>query len=274
MSSQPLPPKKVVALAILEQSKVRLHLDPRADGVVVPLQFKRQPQLLLDIGLNLPVPIPDLYLDDDKITCTLSFGGRPFYCILPWPSIFAMVGDDGRGMVWPDSLPPEVVAAQSMPKEAKPKLTAVPPPPPSEARVEKEEKKPAAKKAVASKKASPAKMPGAKKAKAAPAKKNAAVKSVKKTAKKEKPKAAPKKAAKKVAKKAAKPSAPKPVKPVNHGSKKSVADTLPEAPVVHLPKSAGASKREEPPRAAQGKKPVTTAGRPKRELPPYLRVVK
>lgn len=271
-----MPPKKVVALAILEQSKVRLHLDPRADGVVVPLQFKRQPQLLLDIGLNLPVPIPDLYLDDDKITCTLSFGGRPFYCILPWPSIFAMVGDDGRGMVWPESLPPEVVAAQSMPKEAKPKLAAVPPPPPSEAKVEKEEKKPAAKKA------SPAKMPGAKKTspapakktKPAPAKKKAAVKSVKKTAKKEKPKAAPKKAAKKVAKKAAKPSAPKPVKPVTNGLKKIAVDASPEAPVVHLPKSAGSSKREEAPRAAQGKKPVTTAGRPKRELPPYLRVVK
>jgi stringent starvation protein B len=109
--SQPLPPKKEVALALLERSRVHVHLDPRKDGVIVPAGFRKQAQLVLEIGLNMPVPIPDLRLDDDGMTCTLSFNRTPFYCIVPWPSVFAMVGDDGRGMVWPDDVPPEIAAA-------------------------------------------------------------------------------------------------------------------------------------------------------------------
>jgi stringent starvation protein B len=104
----PLPPKKEVALALLERSSVHVHLDPRALGVVVPPWFKRQPQLILQIGLNMPVPIPDLRLDEDGMSCTLSFQRSPFYCVVPWPSVFAMVGEDGRGMVWPDDVPPEI----------------------------------------------------------------------------------------------------------------------------------------------------------------------
>jgi stringent starvation protein B len=140
-SQQPLPPKKEVALALLERSSVHLHLDPRVDGVVVPAWFKKQPQLVLQIGLNMPVPIPDLRLDDDGMSCTLSFNRSPFYCIVPWSSIFAMVGDDMRGMVWPDDMPPEVAqqastkppTAQPEParKEAPPKRTLREVPPPS-----------------------------------------------------------------------------------------------------------------------------------------------
>jgi|SRR5215472_11979714 len=106
--SHPLPPKKEVALALLERSSVHVHLDPRATGVVVPPWFKKQAQLVLQVGLNMPVPIPDLRLDDAGMTCTLSFNRSPFYCVVPWPSVYAMVGEDGRGMVWPDDVPPEV----------------------------------------------------------------------------------------------------------------------------------------------------------------------
>ncbi len=105
---QPLPPKKEVALALLERSSVHIHLDPRAPGVLVPMGFKSQPQLVLQVGLNMPVPIPDLRLDEDGLSCTLSFNRTPFHCVVPWQSVYAMVGDDGRGMVWPDDVPPEV----------------------------------------------------------------------------------------------------------------------------------------------------------------------
>jgi stringent starvation protein B len=114
--SPPLPPKKEVALALLERSSVHIHLDPRAQGVVVPGWFKKQPQLVLQVGLNMPVPIPDLRLDEDGISCTLSFNRTPFFCVLPWISVYALVGDDGRGMVWPDNVPPEV-ANQALTRE-------------------------------------------------------------------------------------------------------------------------------------------------------------
>jgi len=106
--TQPLPPKKEVALALLERSSVYIHLDPRQTPVVVPPWFKKQPQLVLQVGLNMPVPIPDLRLDDDGMSCTLSFNRAPFFCVVPWSSVFAMVGEDGRGMVWPDDVPVEV----------------------------------------------------------------------------------------------------------------------------------------------------------------------
>ena len=102
------PPKKEVALALLERSSVHVHLDPRKEGVLVPAWLRKRPQLLLHIGLNMPVPIPDLALDDSEMRCTLSFDRSPFLCVIPWSSVYAMVGDDGRGMVWPEDIPPEL----------------------------------------------------------------------------------------------------------------------------------------------------------------------
>lgn len=106
--TQPLPPKKDVALALLERSSIYVHLDPRQPAVVVPNWFKKQPQLVLQVGLDMAVKIPDLRLDDDGMSCTLSFNRAPFFCVVPWGSVFAMVGEDGRGMVWPDDVPAEV----------------------------------------------------------------------------------------------------------------------------------------------------------------------
>jgi hypothetical protein len=106
--TQPLPPKKDVALALLERSSVYVHLDPRHVTAVVPAWFKKQPQLVLQVGMNMPVPIPDLHVDDDGLSCTLSFNRSPFFCVVPWASVFAMVGDDGRGMVWPEDVPAEI----------------------------------------------------------------------------------------------------------------------------------------------------------------------
>jgi stringent starvation protein B len=103
-----LPPKKDVALALLEQATVLVHLDPRGEAVSVPAWFKRQPQLVLQIGLNMPKPIPDLSVDDAGISCTLSFSNTPHYCHLPWASVYALIGASGRGMVWPDDVPKEV----------------------------------------------------------------------------------------------------------------------------------------------------------------------
>jgi hypothetical protein len=63
----------------------------------------------------MPIPIRDLDIDETGIACTLSFNRSPFHCVMPWTSIFALVGEDGRGMVWPDDVPPEV-AQQTTPK--------------------------------------------------------------------------------------------------------------------------------------------------------------
>lgn len=119
MPPSQLPPKKDVLLALLEQSTVRVHLDPRPADVRVPSWFKKQPQLALDIGLNLPVPIRDLDLGEEGVSCTLSFNRSPHFCFVPWSAIFALVDQQsGRGMLWPESVPPEVTVAQQAKKPA------------------------------------------------------------------------------------------------------------------------------------------------------------
>lgn len=109
---RPLPPKKDVALALLaREPSVYVHLDPRRPGVSIPKWFTGQPQLVLQIGMNMPIPIPDLKVDDEGVSCTLSFSRTPFKCRIPWHAIWALVGDDQRGgMVWPEDVPPELAA--------------------------------------------------------------------------------------------------------------------------------------------------------------------
>lgn len=110
--STELPPKPEVALALLQTAlSVYVHLDPRPDDVHVPSWLKKQPQLVLQVGMNMAVAIPDLDVGQDALSCTLSFNRRPEFCRIPWTAIYGLVGDDGRGMIWPDSIPPEVAAA-------------------------------------------------------------------------------------------------------------------------------------------------------------------
>jgi hypothetical protein len=51
-----------------------------------------------------------LRVDENGVFGTLSFSRTPFSCLVPWNAVFALVGDEGRGMVWPDSMPAEIVA--------------------------------------------------------------------------------------------------------------------------------------------------------------------
>lgn len=104
------PPKKDVARALLLRGSIFLHLDPRVDGVSVPVYLAKQPQLILQIGLDMPTPIPDLRVDDRGVYGTLSFNRSPFHCMVPWRAVFAMQSDEGRMMLWPESLPVELKA--------------------------------------------------------------------------------------------------------------------------------------------------------------------
>jgi stringent starvation protein B len=257
-----LPPKKDVALALLEQASMYIHLDPRADSVQVPAWFKKQPQLVLQVGLNMAVPIPDLHVDEQGLSCTLSFNRSPFFCMIPWRAVFALVGEKGQAMVWAEDVPAEVAAqaqAQKQPERPRGHLRSVAEgesaPPPTAPLAEKAgEPKPAPKKSA--KNRAPVR-----EVKAAAAPKRAS-----KAAAKAKPasKAAAKKAEAPKVSAAKKPSAPKPA------PKKSLEAPAPKQPA--RPKAAvAAAKHAEKPMAARG---ASEGAKPKRELPPYLRVVK
>lgn len=104
-----LPKKCDVANKLLSKGSLLIHLDPRVNDVVVPPWMRHQAKLVLQVGLDMPIPILDLRVDENGIFGTLSFSRTPFACNVPWNAIFALVGDEGRGMVWPESMPDEIL---------------------------------------------------------------------------------------------------------------------------------------------------------------------
>lgn len=229
-----LPPKKDVALALLEQATVLVHLDPRGEQVQVPPWFKRQPQLVLQIGLNMPKPIHDLNVDDEGISCTLSFSNSPHYCYLPWGSVYALIGASGRGMVWPDDVPKEVAGQYvvTTPKEDPKPRTAL--------------------RAVG---AEPSPDEQAAKADAKKKKRARKAKEAKETEKATRAARTPKK-------KAELPAHDEP------------AHEKPRAPRQPVPAPAPAVAAAPAPPARRASAGSAAGGKKKRELPPYLRVVK
>jgi stringent starvation protein B len=107
-TAPPMPPKRSVMETLLEAGAVLVHVDSRREGVQVPVEHAGQAKLVLRFGHALTPPIPDLAVDDDGVRGTLTFRGRPFLCQLPWGAIYALVGDDGRGLIWPEDVPAEV----------------------------------------------------------------------------------------------------------------------------------------------------------------------
>lgn len=100
--------KKNCFIELLETSSVFVCLDPRREGVIVPSHFTAQSQLVLQIGVNLSIPIPDLEIDDDAVRCTLSFNRAPFHCTLPWSAVFALRDDSGKTFTWQTAIPREL----------------------------------------------------------------------------------------------------------------------------------------------------------------------
>jgi stringent starvation protein B len=123
--AQLLPPKHDVARALLVRGSVFVHLDPRQPAVRVPDHLRKQPQLVLQVGLDMPISIPDLRVTSDGVYATLSFSRTPFPCWIPWSAVFALLDERGKGMLWPEDLPVEIAAEVSSEMErAIPKASA------------------------------------------------------------------------------------------------------------------------------------------------------
>ena len=119
------PVKKQVLLAFLERGVAMVHLDARRPGVSVPAQHARDAHLRLNLSYH--YGIHDFDVSDQRIQATLSFGGRPFRCILPWTAIFGITSSATHdGQVWPEDIPADVVDEEREPDApARPRLSAV-----------------------------------------------------------------------------------------------------------------------------------------------------
>lgn len=108
MSADKPPSKKQTLLSFLGRGVAMVHLDARRPGVVVPRQFEGEAHLRLNLSYR--YSIPDLIIDEKHVQATLSFGGRPFQCQMPWSAVFGITSSaSGDGQVWPEDLPTEVM---------------------------------------------------------------------------------------------------------------------------------------------------------------------
>ena len=100
--------KRRAFLDLLNVGKVMIHLDARVPGVEVPDHLQSDPQLRLDFSYSFNLPL--FHVEDDAIKATLSFGGNPFTCVIPWRAVYGMnshVTDAVK--FWPESVPAEVM---------------------------------------------------------------------------------------------------------------------------------------------------------------------
>jgi stringent starvation protein B len=108
MGSPDRPPKQEAFLALLAEGWTSLHLDARRDGVIVPAHLKGEPHLVLQYGHDLPIPIPDLTVNEQGVSATLSFARTPSTTVIPWSAVYVVTAVDGRGVLYQEDIPSDV----------------------------------------------------------------------------------------------------------------------------------------------------------------------
>jgi stringent starvation protein B len=102
------PSKHEAFLALLREGWTSLHLDARREGVIVPDHLKGEGHLVLQYGNDLPIPIPDLQVDEEGVTATLSFARSPHQTVVPWDAVYVVASSDGRGVLYHEDIPTDV----------------------------------------------------------------------------------------------------------------------------------------------------------------------
>lgn len=113
-------------MAVLDGGVASLHLDPRRPGVQVPARYRDQDWLVLNYSHA--YRIKDFAIDDGGVTATLSFGGSPYTCRVPWAAVFGVTDEQRtRGLVWEEDMPASVRQRGEAlaDTQARPKLAAV-----------------------------------------------------------------------------------------------------------------------------------------------------
>jgi stringent starvation protein B len=108
---------------LLGQGDAMVCLDARQTEVSVPPQHKTNPALNLIFNLNFKRPIE---IFPEEIRATLSFGGRPHRCVIPFISVWAIYDPNTKkGQVWEEDIPKDLDLLQMSGKQNP--LSAPPP---------------------------------------------------------------------------------------------------------------------------------------------------
>lgn len=100
---------------MMSRGAVYVHLDGRRDDVVIPDDLRDDAELILCFGHNLPVPIPDMVINQEGIAATLSFRRMPQRVKIPWAAVYGLASEEGS-YVWPESCPQDIQAVATTPE--------------------------------------------------------------------------------------------------------------------------------------------------------------
>ena len=90
-------------------------LDARLPDVDVPKNQKSNSSLNLVFNLNFRQPIE---INEDTISATLAFSGRPYKCLLPFEAVWAIYDPNMQnGQVWEESIPADMNLADQIVSE-------------------------------------------------------------------------------------------------------------------------------------------------------------
>jgi len=91
------PRREAVLIAGLGRgAAVKVHVDPRVEGVEVPHRLREESRIVLTVT----EATPDLAIGAEQMSFTLDDGGVPFAFVVPWPAVRAMVGVGTGDFTW------------------------------------------------------------------------------------------------------------------------------------------------------------------------------
>ena len=68
---------------------VQVMFHPFVGGVEVPQYLKEQDIVRLNFGYWNSAP--DFKYDEESVRSSLLFNGNPYYCVIPWKAVFALI---------------------------------------------------------------------------------------------------------------------------------------------------------------------------------------
>lgn len=86
---------------------VSVQVNAKHPGVEVPAHLAGNPSLTLKLSYLFQ---GETETSDEAITSYLRFSGVYHRCVLPWDAIWGMSASDGASQIWPQCVPPEVLA--------------------------------------------------------------------------------------------------------------------------------------------------------------------
>jgi len=117
--------RQAVQWLLQEEDFFLVVVNPGAEGVELPAALIEAGQPVgLNIGLRMAVPIPDLIVDEQGISATLSFDRTPHHCTLPWPAVLQLSAGLEH-LVWVEPEPEEEPPAPGPQRGGRPRLKLV-----------------------------------------------------------------------------------------------------------------------------------------------------